>query len=102
MSAQQQMACRRHLLTNLKHPEGELTTPTTQSHTNGVGGKKNDDPRPRLGGRMFIPVKEPGGQFIWLVDKDEAGRVTKEKQYGVLYVPLTDARNYGGEHGMDS
>lgn len=27
---------------------------------------------------------------IWHVDKDEQGNVTKEKQFGVMYVPLTD------------
>ncbi|KAH8645783.1 protein-L-isoaspartate O-methyltransferase [Xylariales sp. PMI_506] len=48
----------------------------------------------RRPGRMFIPVgskNDGGGQFIWTVDKDEAGNVTKTRGYGVRYVPLTDA-----------
>ncbi|PWN32307.1 putative l-isoaspartyl protein carboxyl methyltransferase [Meira miltonrushii] len=45
-------------------------------------------------GRMFIPVEDPNGlgQDIWHVDKDEQGKITKEKQFGVMYVPLTDAK----------
>ncbi|KAF7883875.1 hypothetical protein EAF00_011187 [Botryotinia globosa] len=46
-------------------------------------------------GRMFIPVEDSrrgfGGQHIWVVDKDAEGKVSKEKLYGVRYVPLTDA-----------
>ncbi|KAF7876614.1 hypothetical protein EAF04_001700 [Stromatinia cepivora] len=47
----------------------------------------------RCPGRMFIPVEESKGfgQYIWLVDKDREGKVSKEKLYGVRYVPLTDA-----------
>ncbi|KAL2072246.1 hypothetical protein VTL71DRAFT_11589 [Oculimacula yallundae] len=47
----------------------------------------------RSPGRIFIPVEDPngGGQFIWVVDKDANGTVTKKKTYGVRYVPLTDA-----------
>ncbi|KAL7423914.1 hypothetical protein Q5752_001499 [Cryptotrichosporon argae] len=40
-------------------------------------------------GRMFIPVGE-GRQDIWVVDKDAHGQVTKQKLFGVMYVPLTD------------
>jgi protein-L-isoaspartate(D-aspartate) O-methyltransferase len=43
---------------------------------------------------MFIPVEDSkgfGNQHIWVVDKDVNGEVTKEMQYGVRYVPLTDA-----------
>ena len=39
---------------------------------------------------MFIPVKSTVGQHIWVVDKDSKGKVKKEMQYGVQYVPLTD------------
>lgn len=46
---------------------------------------------------MFIPVDSGFSQHIWVVDKDENGNVTKEKQYGVLYVPLTDAKIYRDE-----
>ncbi|KAI4109203.1 MAG: hypothetical protein L6R37_000634 [Teloschistes peruensis] len=41
-------------------------------------------------GRMFIPVGT-GSQYIWVVDKDEEGKVKREKSFGVRYVPLTDA-----------
>lgn len=47
--------------------------------------------------RMFIPIDGGFSQYIWQVDKDEDGNVTKEKQYGVLYVPLTDERQYKDE-----
>ncbi len=45
-------------------------------------------------GRMFIPVEEQSGlrdQWIWVVDKDQEGNISKEKIMGVRYVPLTDA-----------
>jgi protein-L-isoaspartate(D-aspartate) O-methyltransferase len=45
-------------------------------------------------GRMFIPVEDTdgwGSQWIWVVDKDREGRVTRRKDMGVRYVPLTDA-----------
>jgi len=45
-------------------------------------------------GRMFIPVEDSdgwGSQWIWVVDKDKDGKVTKKKDMGVRYVPLTDA-----------
>lgn len=47
----------------------------------------------RSPGRIFIPVEDErgGGQFIWTVDKDVDGKVTKKRLYGVRYVPLTDA-----------
>lgn len=44
-------------------------------------------------GRLFIPVEEDDGsgqQWIWVIDKDEKGRVTKRRAEGVRYVPLTD------------
>ncbi|PWW80588.1 protein-L-isoaspartate O-methyltransferase [Tuber magnatum] len=49
-------------------------------------------------GRMFIPVDGGFSQYIWQVDKDEEGNVKKEKQYGVLYVPLTDAKDFRDEN----
>jgi protein-L-isoaspartate(D-aspartate) O-methyltransferase len=45
-------------------------------------------------GRMFIPVEDSdgwGSQWIWVVDKDKDGKVTRRKDMGVRYVPLTDA-----------
>ncbi|EMF08751.1 protein-L-isoaspartate O-methyltransferase [Sphaerulina musiva SO2202] len=42
-------------------------------------------------GRLFIPVEEEGLQHVYVVDKDAEGRVTKKREYGVRYVPLTDA-----------
>ncbi|KAK8085817.1 protein-L-isoaspartate O-methyltransferase [Apiospora hydei] len=47
----------------------------------------------RSPGRMFIPVggKDGWDQYIWTVDKDAEGNVTKKRGYGVRYVPLTDA-----------
>jgi protein-L-isoaspartate(D-aspartate) O-methyltransferase len=44
-------------------------------------------------GRMFIPVEDEtgGGQWIWVVDKDRDGKVTRKRDMGVRYVPLTDA-----------
>ncbi|UZJ52901.1 hypothetical protein CBS101457_002221 [Exobasidium rhododendri] len=46
-------------------------------------------------GRMFIPVTDPSGQgqSIWHVEKDRDGIVTKEMQFGVRYVPLTDQQS---------
>ncbi|ETS84215.1 hypothetical protein PFICI_02240 [Pestalotiopsis fici W106-1] len=56
----------------------------------------------RSPGRMFIPVggKDGWDQFIWTVDKDREGKVTKKRLYGVRYVPLTDApgRSVRGLH----
>ncbi|KAK4611712.1 Isoaspartate(D-aspartate) O-methyltransferase [Fulvia fulva] len=43
-------------------------------------------------GRLFIPVEdEKGEQSVWVVEKDEEGKVDMRKEYGVRYVPLTDA-----------
>ena len=45
-------------------------------------------------GRMFIPVEDSdgwGSQWIWVVDKDESGKVRRRRDMGVRYVPLTDA-----------
>jgi hypothetical protein len=41
--------------------------------------------------RLFIPVEEKHEQHIYVIDKDENGKVTTKKEYGVKYVPLTDA-----------
>jgi len=40
------------------------------------------------GGRMFVPVgRDWGEQWIWVVDKDFEGKVTKQKLFGVNYIP---------------
>ena len=42
-------------------------------------------------GRMFIPVGEQyEDQWIYLVDKDQDGNISKKKLMCVTYVPLTD------------
>ena len=48
---------------------------------------------PQLTGRLrlFIPIEENSEQHIYIIDKDEDGNVTAKKEYGVRYVPLTDA-----------
>lgn len=46
---------------------------------------------------MFIPVDGGFAQHVWKVEKNENGSVAMEKQYGVLYVPLTDAKIYRDE-----
>ncbi len=50
----------------------------------------------RSPGRLFIPVAEEennwfSDQYIWTMDKDEKGNVTKTKHYRVKYVWLMDA-----------
>lgn len=47
--------------------------------------------------RLFIPIEAKSDssgyleQHIYVIDKDEHGNVTTKKEYGVKYVPLTDA-----------
>ncbi|KAL7268851.1 hypothetical protein RUND412_008512 [Rhizina undulata] len=49
-------------------------------------------------GRMFIPVQSGSfNQYIWEVDKDKDGHLEKKRMSGVLYVPLTDAREYNDQ-----
>lgn len=43
---------------------------------------------------IFIPVDDDRdglSQHIWLIAKDESGNVSRERLFGVRYVPLTDA-----------
>ncbi|ODA81389.1 hypothetical protein RJ55_04354 [Drechmeria coniospora] len=45
-------------------------------------------------GCIFIPVSEDGygdAQYVWLITKDKDGNVSKNRLFGVRYVPLTDA-----------
>lgn len=41
--------------------------------------------------RLFMPVEEGHMQHIYVIDKKEDGTVTRTKDMGVRYVPLTDA-----------
>ena len=41
-------------------------------------------------GRMFIPIGTTT-QYIWVIDKKEDGSVEHRRDFGVRYVPLTDA-----------
>ena len=41
--------------------------------------------------RLFVPVEERGIQHIYITDKKADGSVTRERLFGVRYVPLTDA-----------
>lgn len=40
-------------------------------------------------GRLFIPVGT-AAQHIWQIDKDNDGTVTRQRLFGVRYVPLCD------------
>lgn len=40
---------------------------------------------------LFMPVEEEYVQHIYIIDKNVDGTVTKKKDMGVQYVPLTDA-----------
>ncbi|KAF4982196.1 hypothetical protein FDECE_17562 [Fusarium decemcellulare] len=45
-------------------------------------------------GCMFIPVDDDHlgySQHVWRIEKDEYGEITKQKLFGVRYVPLTEA-----------
>ncbi|KAK4688105.1 hypothetical protein P7C73_g2013, partial [Tremellales sp. Uapishka_1] len=60
-----------------------------------VGAAAPEIPQPLIDqlatpGRMFIPVGI-GHQDIWQVDKAVDGKVTRQKLFGVNYVPLTDS-----------
>lgn len=49
------------------------------------------------GGRMWIPVIDANGtgQSVWIVDKDEMGRVSRTRMYGVNFVLCVSIRHYG-------
>ena len=63
-----------------------------------VGAAASELPQPlidqlKLGGRLVIPV---GGQldeqYIYVVDKDKNGKISKKKELSVRYVPLTSEK----------
>jgi protein-L-isoaspartate(D-aspartate) O-methyltransferase len=76
----------------LGYPPGE---PYDAIHVGAAASTLHEDLVKQLKapGRMFIPVDNEGGygQSIWVVDKKEDGTVQKKREYGVSYVPLTDA-----------
>ncbi|MCJ1378039.1 hypothetical protein MMC17_001135 [Xylographa soralifera] len=45
----------------------------------------------KIPGRMFIPVGDRFSQYIWVIDRKNDWSIEKQKSYGVMYVPLTDA-----------
>ena len=45
------------------------------------------------GGRLVIPVgSQIEGQYIYVIDKDKNGKISKKKELSVRYVPLTSAK----------
>ncbi|PHH74325.1 hypothetical protein CDD80_3164 [Ophiocordyceps camponoti-rufipedis] len=44
-------------------------------------------------GCMFIPVEDRDSteQYVWRIEKDAEGNISRERLFGVRYVPLTDA-----------
>ena len=59
-----------------------------------VGAAADELPQPLIdqlanGGRLVIPVGSQGSQYINVVDKDENGKISITKEWGVRYVPLT-------------
>ncbi|RCI12327.1 hypothetical protein L249_0681 [Ophiocordyceps polyrhachis-furcata BCC 54312] len=44
-------------------------------------------------GCMFIPVEDKDSldQYVWRIEKDGDGKVSRKRLFGVRYVPLTDA-----------
>lgn len=45
-------------------------------------------------GCMFIPVEDShdrDSQYVWRIEKDKDGNISRKRLFGVRYVPLTDA-----------
>ncbi|TQV98394.1 hypothetical protein V2A60_007862 [Cordyceps javanica] len=45
-------------------------------------------------GCMFIPVedeRDQDSQYVWRIEKDKDGNISRKRLFGVRYVPLTDA-----------
>jgi protein-L-isoaspartate(D-aspartate) O-methyltransferase len=46
------------------------------------------------GGRIFVPIGRAGGfQSVYIIDKDEQGKLTEQVLMDVSYVPLTSLEN---------
>ena len=84
----------------------EKEGPYDAIHVGAAAREIHEDLISQLGrpGRMFIPVEDngrnsggwggTGNQWIWVVDKDVNGKVTRKRDMGVRYVPLTDAPSH--------
>ena len=63
-----------------------------------VGAAASELPQPlidqlALGGRLVIPVgSQINEQYIYVIDKDKNGEISKRKELSVRYVPLTSAQ----------
>ena len=63
-----------------------------------VGAAASELPQPlidqlALGGRLVIPVgSQIDEQYIYVIDKDKNGKISKRKELSVRYVPLTSAQ----------
>lgn len=43
---------------------------------------------------MFIPVEDEhdrDAQYVWRIEKDKDGNISRKRLFGVRYVPLTNA-----------
>ena len=63
-----------------------------------VGAAASELPQPLIdqlafGGRLVIPVgNQITGQYIYIYDKDRNGKISRKRELGVRYVPLTSVR----------
>ena len=63
-----------------------------------VGAASMEVPKPfieqlALGGRLVMPLGPQGDQYIYIIDKDQNGKLTQTKGLSVRYVPLTTPEN---------
>ena len=63
-----------------------------------VGAASMEVPKPfieqlALGGRLVMPLGPQGDQYIYIIDKDQNGKLTQTKGLSVRYVPLTSPEN---------
>lgn len=64
---------------------------TSSRHLEGVYYRTISSDPLSVARRLFVPVEEGFGQYIFVIDKKQDGSVERKKLYGVRYVPLTDA-----------